>query len=1117
MIFLAGASCALAQANPSGTQAPIDRQALVSEIENRAQRDVELGKAQRGLSDLNTLFGTEAHRLGVPAGELLQIYEDAYEKAKKAVPEWRRFWRQIENHGAWWIAAILFVLLIFRDVLKDTLTNLLTVLRDHVYGKLAGSRWFRRAALRHYRRAVADKYAELKIPFRPGRPLDMREVFVPLKVQGVHGTDQIDAQRAITEHARLMVTGPPGSGKSMLARHLALSLADQGLADPQQQPVPVLLELNRLNESKLSVEEELVAVFRRNEFPKADGFVRQALEQGSLVLMFDGLDEVVTAKRTSVVKKIKDLLDTYEKCRALITCRTAVYHQEFAENADRTLEIVEFSDHQIWRFLAAWERDMPEGKSIEQLLQTLHDRPKIMALARNPLLLTIIAYLYTDTKFILPHSRTEFYERSTELLLEQWKQERNEYKSNQKRLVLQHLALFNQRRGSADNEDRRSIDLKTTLAEVNRVLPQLNLEASDAQPLLDEIVERSGLLLAIDGASRYQFAHLTLQEFFAAAELRARPKELLDFYWDDPPAWRETVKLWCGLATDSTEVVRAIFELAPVTAFESLADAQKIEPELAEEIIVHFQQQLGEEVEGSDAIRRAFAAVAADSRPRGRKVFDFLVESLGGEPEVREAAADALSRTNLPRAARVLADRSGSVAQIRPALVSMGDIAVRELAQRAMGGSLDAVDDLHAIGTPQAALSLVPLLWAQGRRLSTRAAWSLAALLRSEAVESVLRECSLTEDERQANWLDWVWEPFEEPESSALPVIAGRIGYLILEEDLIQGESEETLPVDVIDSRLGLALCAARVESDLSKNAWHRGTHDRFPGETLHQLIELLEQEIPYLASATAEHPLSLLDLEEHVARIQPQKEEAVGRLVARSIPLVATGQLRRIWQRLDPLPALGFLLKAIRRPSPTIGDWRNIFRPSSFSFRESSIFSATILVITVLMLVSIAGLSRDHGSLWLRVPAGLLLAWGGFLLYKIAQQADDPDAFKISVLWPVAALRAFSIPNEFRRPSWISRLSQSLVFGVMFGSWMPVGIYYSIAGFSSYLSWVWLATIWLVALLGLHGLWRYAAQLKRRAENTLHGLLDPPTTQVGETSQLRQRGFLHKIGLRLG
>ena len=45
----------------------------------------------------------------------------------------------------------------------------------------------------------------------------------------------------------------------------------------------------------------------------------------------------------------------HEQCRVVITCRKAVYKGEFANQVNRTLEVVEFSDQQILTFLRTWE------------------------------------------------------------------------------------------------------------------------------------------------------------------------------------------------------------------------------------------------------------------------------------------------------------------------------------------------------------------------------------------------------------------------------------------------------------------------------------------------------------------------------------------------------------------------------------------------------------------------------------------------------------------------------------------------------------------------------------------------------------------------------------------
>ena len=229
-----------------------------------------------------------------------------------------------------------------------------------------------------------------------------------------------------------------------------------------------------------------------------------------------------------------------------------------------------------------------------------------MQLAGNPLLLTIIAYLYTDTAFVLPHSRAKFYSEATQVLLEQWHREHNHYEAAKKQAVLRHLALFNQDGGVENKSDWRTMKMETVLAEVKKVLPNLNLTDKDADPLLEEIVNRSGLLQKIDGGERYQFAHLTLQEFFAAGALRYDVEGMLTRFKENQDIWREAVKIWCGLDHDSTNLIRLIFTEDSVMAFECIADAQEVNAELADKIIGHFKSQLGIEGEQGEAINRAF-------------------------------------------------------------------------------------------------------------------------------------------------------------------------------------------------------------------------------------------------------------------------------------------------------------------------------------------------------------------------------------------------------------------------------------------------------------------------------------------------------------------------------
>ena len=132
-------------------------------------------------------------------------------------------------------------------------------------------------------------------------------------------------------------------------------------------------------------------------------------------------------------------------------------------------------------------------------------------------------------------------------------------------------------------------------------------------------------------------------------------------------------------------------------------------------------------------VAKAFGAVAADFRPRGKAVFQFLEETIAENRELvrSKAAIKSLSMTNLPKAVEVLAKyyyNPDLIEVVREALVRMGDLAVLTLESIAKGGSENAMDALVKIGTPNAVEALERLNDNPEETICTKAAFYLSAL-----------------------------------------------------------------------------------------------------------------------------------------------------------------------------------------------------------------------------------------------------------------------------------------------------------------------------------------------------------------------------------------------------
>lgn len=1017
LVLALGVLC-LAQA-PS----PASRQEVEKTIRAQARRDAARGR-QREAGPLIDMYGGAAAAVGLAPDEIVNVYEKEYFEAFDAQP----WWKDVSPQWGWLAAGLMLLLLVFRDVLKDTLKSAVTVAKDWVYKRISGYRLFRRTALRHYRRALTRRYHLLKIPFRPDQPLNVRDIYVPLKVKGSSDAEQVDAFRTMTVTRRMMVVGPPGSGKSMLLKHVALSYADGKFTHLPDRPIPILLELNRLNDSSRTVEEHLVDSLYQNDFHKARNFVDLGLAGGTLMLLFDGLDEVNRSRREPVVQAISDLLLKYPMCRAIITCRTAVYRNEFTEATDQTLEIVEFTDQQVHSFLSAWQPYMPAGKSIEQLVNTLQARPRIMALARNPLLLTIIAFLYTDTEFVLPDSRTEFYDQAIDVLLRQWKYEANRFKAPHKRIVLQHLALFNQESDAERGQDRRSIDLQTVIVEIKNVLPALNLELQEANPLLDEIVERSGLLLPIDGGAKYQFAHLTLQEFFAATALSTDEAGLLKRFLQDSDAWRETVKLWCGLEQDSTALVRSIMAHDHITAFECLADAQKISPALAEEIIDHFKSRLETDPQVDEAVVRAFAAVASGQSPRSQAVFGYLagkLHSLSADgpaqapSSLRDAAVMALALTNKPAAVTELLHAYDLFPEVRAAVVKMGDLAVKGLSDLCeLTGRDESSDDKRAyaiqslrdIGTPKAAAALVPMLWSDEGWDGLLAARALASLFGQPLILDALRQYSLNSRQRASAEYSFVWAPFTEDAGTSLPTIAARCaellyiqaGVLRLEEyfrsrNLDLGRPDLKLIVPLILKDGGHAelvlthLMSRRLPSIVLRS--RAGQPSTFRGgagsEERHTLLngaEPRDWSADFRRFLQAEFPK---DESESVVA----SEDVVAAYMAEKFRLSNTDVIYRLLMMLNPLHQLTALFHLFDVPRPNLKDWATVTQRNVFKVVTSWQYKVTQMLVALFGLVALYGAGSNiyfNRSVWSAAIGVSLVASIALSAYIIVGSRDD-------------------------------------------------------------------------------------------------------------------------------
>ncbi|WP_461012423.1 NACHT domain-containing protein [Streptomyces capparidis] len=387
------------------------------------------------------------------------------------------------------------------------------------------------------------------------------------------------------------VIGGPGSGKTTLVRNTALDLCGPLW---RRGPLPVLLYLRDHAAAVLADEPVDLATAATSAGWLAervpDTWLRRRLERGDCVVLLDGLDEVADERdRARVVTWVQRQIQRHPGNTWVLTSRPHGYRANPLPNAE-VLQVLRFTGDQISRFLHSWyhaiERratgeDGPgvataAARKADDLLARLRARPALYDLAANPLLLTMIAnvHRYRDA---LPGSRAALYAEMCDVLLHRRQEARNltdptGLRGPQKERVMRHLALAMMRAKARDMRvDDACRAIRLPLRQVSR----------DVDPLTFlEVARRSGLLVERE-QGLYAFAHLTLQEYLAAARIGREHVELLTANVDDP-WWRETTLLWAADA-DATPVVAACLASGTVRAlalaFDCVEEAAEVDPE----------------------------------------------------------------------------------------------------------------------------------------------------------------------------------------------------------------------------------------------------------------------------------------------------------------------------------------------------------------------------------------------------------------------------------------------------------------------------------------------------------------------------------------------------------
>ncbi len=434
---------------------------------------------------------------------------------------------------------------------------------------------------------------------RTSLPSDPTETEIDLQAQKVGPLLDQPPELALhmlgRERTQVMLGGP-GSGKSTLMHSTILHLCDLSRAPDssypnlRNQPVPFLIELRQY---ALKQAPDFVEYIISNTHEHYGASIQQeslaALfnEDRRALVVFDGLDEVFDrAQRAHVIQKFQTFALKYPNVQIIVTSRIVGYDAvELGVAGFQHYTLLDFGLQQMRQFLPKWYQYYTwEGdeRDAQGLIQRITESPRLMDLAGNPLLLTMMAVIYKHQE--LPEQRWKLYERCTEVLLEDWDIKRKSFdhktllpldiniRGTHKAEILRRVSMYMLQNGQAGRRKLNAIAYQPLMSILVEYLQEKYKQTSGdaeaiAKGILNHLRERTYILAEI-GDGIFGFVHHTFMEYFAAlhckAEFNARKadyewlkEEVYGAHWRQDE-WREVLLLLIAMLVNQGSPIREV-------------------------------------------------------------------------------------------------------------------------------------------------------------------------------------------------------------------------------------------------------------------------------------------------------------------------------------------------------------------------------------------------------------------------------------------------------------------------------------------------------------------------------------------------------------------------------
>ena len=392
---------------------------------------------------------------------------------------------------------------------------------------------------------------------------------------GQISTPPVSGIDAVKTHSKLRLLGKPGCGKTTFLQHLAVECDRKNFAADL---VPIFLSLRDFADDSQSTGRFSLLDYIRSEL-SIDGVeesvITNLLDQGRVLLLLDGLDEVSDEDSNAVLKDIRRFSEKYSQNLFIVTCRIAA--KAFKLKGFTDVEIAPFTQPQIVAFAKKWFAEFTSPNNPDEIDIAVQfiaklDLPENLPFRRlvvTPLFLHLACWVFhRQSKF--PRKKTEFYKQCLDLLLGKWDEIRGIERDElyQGFLLPQKLKLMSQIAAATFERGDYFFDHKIAEQQIGDFISDLPNAPTEPEKLqLDsevvlKAIELQHGLLAERVRGIFSFSSLTFQEYFTARKIVAshnlqsleRDLERLVSHVTEP-RWREIFLLTAAMLRSADSLV----------------------------------------------------------------------------------------------------------------------------------------------------------------------------------------------------------------------------------------------------------------------------------------------------------------------------------------------------------------------------------------------------------------------------------------------------------------------------------------------------------------------------------------------------------------------------------